>query len=211
MPISVGGGSAPDIYTDIRTNEALVPYGSYNQLVNDANNNILNPSAIGFYVANGTVYNYQWQSGNVGGTGWQFPVLLGDTGVDGVVCNPTALASGVTAPTYYLPINAVITSITMRNTTANAVTGGITMGLGSTGTFTAPSGTQTTTAIALGANAMVTTPAASITLNTFPSLTFPAATYPFATYPNGIPIYFNAGSSWNSAVVNITIEFYVAF
>jgi hypothetical protein len=167
--------------------------------MNDANNDILNPAVIGFYAANGTLYNFQWQSGNVGGTGWQFPVLLGDTGVDGVICNPTALVSGITAPVYYLPINSVIKSITMRNTTANAVTGGITIG-------TAVSGTQVSAAIAVGANSMVVTQGTSLTLSAFPS-----STYTFAANPNGIPLYFNAATSWNSAVVNITVEFYVAF
>ena len=199
MPISVGGGSQPDVFTDIRTNQAVVPYGSYNQLMNDANNDILNPSVMGLYLANGTIYNFQWQSGVVGSTPWQFPVLLGDTCVDGLIANPTGLTLGVTAPAYTIPLNAVIKSVTYRNTTANAVTGGITIG-------TAVSGNQVSSTVVVGANAMVVTQGSSLTLSSFPS-----STYTFASYPNGLPLYFNAGSSWNGAIVNITIEFYVAF
>ena len=202
-------GWSPDIYCN-RTNLGLVPYSTYANLQNDANGNILNPSGLGLYWAAGTLYNYQLAYGSISGTYYDLPVLCADTGVDGVIANPTGAATGVTAPVCYLPINSVIKSLTFRNTTANVVTGGITMGLGSTGTFTAPSGTQVTTAIAVAGNAMVATLSSAITLNTFPALNFPAATYPQATYPNGIPIYFNAGTSWNGAIVNITIEFYVA-
>lgn len=198
MPISVGGGSQPDVFTDIRTNQAVVPYGSYNQLMNDANNDILNPSVMGLYLANGTIYNFQWQSGVVGSTPWQFPVLLGDTCVDGVIANPTGTALGTVAPTYVIPLNSVIKSITMRNTTANAVTTGVTIG-------TTLSGTQVSAAIPVGANAMVVTQGSSLTTSYFPS-----STYTFASYPNGVPLYFNA-AAWNGAIVNITIEFYVAF
>ena len=190
-------GSSPDIYCN-RSNLGIIPYTSYAAIQNDAANDILNPSGLGIYLAASTIYNYTFASGSISGTYYGLPILAADTGVDGVICNPTALSVGVTAPTYYLPINAVIKSITMRNTNGNAVTGGINV-------TTVGAVQVSAAAIPVAANAMVVTQGSSLT-----TAAFPAYTYPQSSYPNGIPLYFNAATAWNSAVVNVTIEFYVA-
>ncbi len=87
--------------------------------------------------------------------------------------------------TMVVPAGYMITSISMVNTTANAVTGGIRIG-------TTDGGTDIAVAIAIGANAILGIPDATI-LKTL-----------FAT-GSDTTIYLQAVVAWNSASVNVSI------
>lgn len=105
-----------------------------------------------------------------------------------ITANQTTANGGNT-----LPSGAVITNIVVHNTTANAVTGGVNIG-------TAAAGAQVVSALAVGANALVTVPQASILAQTFNSTGTPVAQ----------PLYVNALTAFNSASLNVTI-FYSLF
>jgi len=102
-----------------------------------------------------------------------------------LAANLTA-SSGTTAYQFgYLPPNAVIESITINNTTANAVTGGINIG-------TSSGGAQILSAQAVGANGFVRVNGGSLVAQAFKS---------------GANLFVNAVTSWNAASLNITVNF----
>jgi len=106
----------------------------------------------------------------------------------GITANQTTASVPAT-----LPAGAIITNIVIHNTTANAVTGGVNIG-------TAAAGAQVVSALAVGANALVTVPQASILAQTFNSSGTPIAQQLFV----------NAVTAFNSASLNVTI-FYSIF
>lgn len=101
-------------------------------------------------------------------------------------------AQSTTANSPILPPNAYIEAIIIQETTGNAITGGIDIGVAGSSDATIVS------AYAVGANAIVFVPSASISLHTFPS-TGPSAAQ---------QIFFNAHTNWTDAAsINVTIVY----
>jgi len=103
-------------------------------------------------------------------------------------------AQSTTANSPILPAGSFITGIIVQETSGNAVTGGLDIGI-------AGSSDQTiVAAYAIGANALVAIPAASILKNVF------ATTSVSAGLPKAQQIFFNAHTNWtDGATINVTI------
>lgn len=87
------------------------------------------------------------------------------------------------AGSFTVPANYAIVGIYAKNSTANAVTGGLKFG-------TAAGGAQVVTALAVGANATVATTDANLALRIWGA---------------NQTVYYDAVTAWNSAVVDLTI------
>lgn len=101
----------------------------------------------------------------------------------------TAQTTAANSP--ILPANAYIEAIIVQETAGNALTGGLDVG-------TAGSSDQTiVAAFAIGANAVINIPSASILKHVFPTSG--------TTGPAAQQIFFNAHTSWNSGSIQVTI------
>lgn len=101
----------------------------------------------------------------------------------------TAQTTATNSP--ILPANAYIEAIIVQETTGNALTGGLDVGV-------AGASDQTiVAAFAVGANAVINIPSASILKHVFPTSG--------TTGPAAQQIFFNAHTSWNSASIVVTI------
>ncbi len=87
-----------------------------------------------------------------------------------------------------VPANAVIRAIYVRNTTANAVTGGINVG-------TAAGGAQVASAIAVAGNALVVIDGASL-----------VATGKYLSGTLNTVLYISAVTAWNNAALDIRVQ-----
>jgi len=103
----------------------------------------------------------------------------------GVPINQISLTGVTSNTTTSIPANCYIDSIFIKNTTANAVTGGIRIG-------TTDGGTDVVIALAVGANAILVIPAATLLKQVF-STTAPQT------------LYIQTVTLWNSASLNINI------
>lgn len=101
----------------------------------------------------------------------------------------TAQSTAANSPV--LPANAYIEAIIVQETTGNALTGGLDVGVAGSSDATIVSG------YAIGANAVINIPAASILKNVFPTSGTGG--------PAAQQIYFNAHTSWNSGSIVVTI------
>lgn len=99
--------------------------------------------------------------------------------------NIVGIAAQTTNDTVVIPAGYAIQSITVNNTTANAVTGGLKIG-------TTDGGTDVVVALATGANAILGIPDATILLKYF-STASPQT------------LYLNAVVAWNSASLDTNI------
>ena len=116
---------------------------------------------------------------------------LGGAGLGAIYAGPfTAQSTSSNSPT--LPANAVIQEIIVQETTGNAITGGLDVGV-------AGSSDQTiVAAYAVGANGVIAIPSASILKRVFPTSG--------TTGPAAQQIYFNAHTNWTDAAsINVTI------
>ena len=100
-------------------------------------------------------------------------------------------AQSTTANSPILPANAKIDAIIIQETTGNALTGGIDIGVAGSSDATIVSG------FAIGANAVINIPSASILKQVFPTSG--------TTGPVAQQIFFNAHTSWNSGSIVATI------
>lgn len=100
----------------------------------------------------------------------------------------TAFNVSANGPLASVPANAVIRAIYIRNTTANAVTGGINIG-------TAAGGAQVASAIAVAGNALVVIDGASL-----------VSTGKYLSATLNTVIYISAVTAWNSAALDIRIQ-----
>lgn len=131
---------------------------------------------------------------NMAPADWAYFASQGYTqgpGVGAIYAGPFT-AQTTTANSPILPANAYIEAIIVQETTGNAITGGLDVGV-------AGSSDQTiVAAFAVGANAVINIPSASILKHVFPTsgVTGPAAQQ----------IFFNAHTNWSDAAsINVTI------
>jgi hypothetical protein len=102
----------------------------------------------------------------------------------------TAQSTTANSPT--LPANAYIETIIVQETTGNAITGGLDVGVAGSSDATIVS------AFAVGANAVINIPSASILKKVFPTSG--------TTGPAAQQIFFNAHTNWTDAAsINVTI------
>jgi len=103
-------------------------------------------------------------------------------------------AQSTTSNSPILPAGAFIVGIIVQETSGNAVTGGLDVGIAGSSDATIVS------AFAVAANALVAIPAASILKNVF------AATSVSVGVPKAQQIFFNAHTNWtDGATINVTI------
>lgn len=113
-----------------------------------------------------------------------------DNGCPGLAVLQRLTAFGVAAngPLGVVPANAVIRAIYVRNTTANAVTGGINVG-------TTAGGAQVASAIAVAGNALVVIDGASL-----------VATGKYLSGTLNTVLYISAVTAWNNAALDIRVQ-----